>query len=93
MMSAFPAFLSGCLRCPQSKRAASSLLATLVSDRELIVVDNASDDDSVAVLDPLDDDVNFVAEMLDKTMQGANVVFTCNLLPRSPQYGGVALPP
>ncbi|MDR2689486.1 MAG: glycosyltransferase [Azoarcus sp.] len=126
-MSAFPVFLSvvyvvrnQSTRLDGILRAASSLLATLVSDHELIVVDNASDDDSVAalkgltgkgglpnlqvyalttevdadvafwvglenalgdfvaVLDPLVDDVNFVAEMLDKAMQGADVVFARN---------------
>lgn len=100
---------------------ASAKLAPLVSDYELIIVDNASDDESVrilkklsgqscnpnlqvyaltkevdsdtaswvglenalgdfvAVIDPLLDDINFLPEMLDKAVTGADVVFANNL--------------
>lgn len=101
-------------------RETCTRLSTLVSDFELIIVDNASDDDSVirlkkladvdglpnlqvyaltkevdsdtafwvglenalgdfvAVLDPLADDVAFLPQMLDKAMEGADVVFANN---------------
>lgn len=96
------------------------LLGELVSDYEIVVVDNASNDDSllrlkalsgsdglpnlqvyaltkeidadtaawaglenalgdyVAVIDPLDDDINFLPEMLDRAVSGADVVFANN---------------
>ncbi|EGF32119.1 glycosyltransferase [Oxalobacteraceae bacterium IMCC9480] len=99
---------------------AASCVASLVSDYELIVVDNASDDDSisvlktltaenglpnlqiyaltkevdadtaswvglesalgdfVAVIDPFADDIEFLPEMLDKAVSGADVVFANN---------------
>lgn len=99
---------------------AASCIASLVSDYEIIIVDNASDDDSisvlktltgenglpnlqiyaltkevdadtaswvglenalgdfVAVIDPLADDIEFLPEMLDKAVSGADVVFANN---------------
>lgn len=99
---------------------ASRLLRDLVSDHEIVVVDNASDDDSVtrlkaltapdglpnlqiyaltkeidadtaawvglenalgdfvAVIDPLSDDFAFLPAMLDKAVNGADVVFAAN---------------
>lgn len=99
---------------------AASVISGLVSDYELIIVDNASDDDSistlkaltgeqglanlqvyaltkevntdtaswvglenalgdfVAVIDPLVDDINFIPTMLDKAVNGADVVFASN---------------
>lgn len=99
---------------------AAAVISTLVSDYELIIVDNASEDDSisvmkrltgedgvanlqvyaltkevdadtaswvglenalgdfVAVIDPLIDDLNFLPEMLDKAVRGADVVFANN---------------
>jgi hypothetical protein len=101
-------------------QSASAQLALLASDYELIIVDNASDDESigvlkkltgqsgypnlqvyaltkevdgetaswvglenalgdfVAVIDPLLDDINFLPEMLDKAVSGADVVFANN---------------
>lgn len=101
-------------------RSASEKLSSLVSDYELIIVDNASDDDSVAllknltdqsgyqnmqvyvltkevdadtaswvglenalgdfiaVIDPLLDDIEFLPQMLDKAVKGADVVFANN---------------
>lgn len=101
-------------------RAASTVLNSLVSDYELIIVDNSSDDESVsilkkltgenglpnlqvyaltkevdadtaawvglenalgdfiAVINPLDDDINFLPELLDKAVSGADVVFANN---------------
>lgn len=98
----------------------SRMLDELVSDYELVIVDNASDDDSllrlkaltgadglpnlqvyaltkevdadtaswvglenalgdfVAVIDPLNDDISFLPEMLDKAVSGADVVFANN---------------
>jgi len=98
-----------------------SCIDALVADYEIIIVDNASDDDSIAVLkaligenglpnlqiygltkevdadtaswvglenalgdficviDPLVDDVEFLPEMLDKAVIGADVVFARNL--------------
>lgn len=100
----------------------SQMLSGLVSDHEIVIVDNASDDDSllrlksltgtnglpnlqvyaltkevdadtaawvglenalgdfVAVLDPLADDIAFLPEMLDKAVNGADVVFANNEL-------------
>jgi len=99
---------------------AASIIAATVSDYELIVVDNASEDDSilqlkrltsetglanlqvyaltkevdadtaswvglenalgdfVAVIDPLIDDINFIPQMLDQAVAGADVVFANN---------------
>jgi hypothetical protein len=96
------------------------MLDQLVSDYEIVIVDNASDDDSllrlkmltgadglpnlqvyaltkevdtdtacwvglenalgdfVAVIDPLNDDIGFLPEMLDKAVNGADVVFAHN---------------
>lgn len=98
----------------------SQMLSKLVSDHEIVIVDNASDDDSllrlkaltgvdglpnlqvyaltkeidadtaawvglenalgdfVAVIDPLNDDISFLPEMLDKAVSGADVVFANN---------------
>ena len=98
----------------------SARLELLVSDYELIVVDNASDDESVtilknitdqnglpniqvfaltkvvdtdtaswvglegalgdfvAVFDPLTDDISFLPQMLDKAVEGVDVVFAFN---------------
>lgn len=98
----------------------SQMLGDLVSDYEIVIVDNASDDDSllrlkaltgidglpnlqvyaltkevdadtaawvglenalgdfVAVIDPLNDDISFLPEMLDKAVSGADVVFANN---------------
>lgn len=98
----------------------SRMLDELVSDYELVIVDNASDDDSllrlkaltgadglpnlqvyaltkevdadtaswvglenalgdfVAVIDPLNDDISFLPEMLDKAVSGVDVVFANN---------------
>ncbi|SDY20603.1 Glycosyltransferase involved in cell wall bisynthesis [Collimonas sp. OK242] len=99
---------------------AATGISSLVSDYELIIVDNASDDDSISVLknlagengqpnlqvyaltkevdadtaswvglenalgdfvvviDPLADDIDFLPEMLDKAVSGADVVFASN---------------
>jgi len=98
----------------------SKMLGELVSDHEIVIIDNASDDDSllrlkaltgqdglpnlqvyaltkevdadtaawvglenalgdfVAVIDPLNDDISFLPEMLDKAVSGADVVFANN---------------
>ena len=98
----------------------SRMLSELASDHEIVIVDNASDDDSllrlkvltgpdglpnlqvyaltkevdsdtaawvglenalgdfVAVIDPLNDDINFLPELLDKAVCGADVVFAKN---------------
>jgi len=98
----------------------SQMLGELVSDHEIVIVDNSSDDDSVSVLkslteedglpnlqvyaltkevdtdsaawvglenalgdfvsviDPLNDDIIFLPEMLDKAVSGADVVFANN---------------
>lgn len=126
-MDLFPCFLSVVfvVRNQSEKmeallREATSAIAPYVSDYELIVVDNASDDDSiatlkrltdvqglanlqiyaltkevdddtaswvglenalgdyVAVIDPLLDDIGFVTTMLDKAVNGADVVFANN---------------
>jgi hypothetical protein len=99
---------------------AAACFSSRVSDYELIIVDNASDDDSVsllkhltkveglpnlqvyaltkevdvdtaswvglenalgdfvAVIDPLIDDIDFLPEMLDKAVSGADVIFANN---------------
>ncbi|WP_425666248.1 glycosyltransferase [Vibrio tubiashii] len=101
-------------------QTATKKLSSLVADYELIIVDNASDDDSVAalknfsaqtgypnlqvyaltkelnhdtaswvglenalgdfvaVIDPLIDDIDFLPEMLDKAVLGADVVLASN---------------
>jgi hypothetical protein len=98
----------------------SKMLGELVSDHEIVIIDNASDDDSllrlkaltsidglpnlqvyaltkevdadtaawvglenalgdfVAVIDPLNDDISFLPEMLDKAVSGADAVFANN---------------
>lgn len=98
----------------------SRMLVGLVSDHEIVIVDNASDDgsllrlkvltgadglpnlqvyaltkevdadtaawvglenalgDFVAVIDPSNDDINYLSEMLDKAVSGADVVFANN---------------
>lgn len=98
----------------------SRMLSGLVSDHEIVILDNASDDDSllrlkvltgadglpnlqvyaltkevdadtaawvglenalgdfVAVIDPLNDDISVLPEMLDKAVSGADVVFANN---------------
>jgi hypothetical protein len=105
---------------------AASCIASLVSDYEIIIIDNASDDDSlsvlktltgesglpnlqiyaltkevdadtaswvglenalgdfVAVIDPLADAIEFLPDMLDKAVSGADVVFANNQQ-RAPQ--------
>ncbi|WP_370632981.1 glycosyltransferase [Achromobacter sp. ACM05] len=109
---------------------AASCIASLVSDYEIIIVDNASSDDSVsvlktltgerglpnlqiyaltkevdadtaswvglenalgdfvAVIDPLADSVEFLPEMLEKAVSGADVVFANNQrkVPQSVAY-------
>jgi polyisoprenyl-phosphate glycosyltransferase len=126
-MAFFPVFLSIVLvvrnQSAQGEKIlsnAASCIASLVSDYEIIIVDNASDDDSisvlktltgenglpnlqiyaltkevdadtaswvglenalgdfVAVIDPLADDIEFLPEMLDKAVTGADVVFAHN---------------
>jgi len=126
-MAFFPVFLSVVLVVRNQSTQLEKLLYeaatginTLVSDYELIIVDNASDDDSVsvlknltredghpnlqvyaltkvvdadtaswvglenalgdfvAVIDPLTDDFCFLPEMLDKAVNGADVVFATN---------------
>lgn len=99
---------------------ATARISSCVSDYELIIVDNASEDDSIAVLksltgengmpnlqvyaltkevdadtaswvglesalgdfvgviDPFSDDISFLTEMLDKAVDGADVVFANN---------------
>lgn len=99
---------------------ATTVISNLVSDYELIIVDNASEDNSisvmkhltgesgfanlqvyaltkevdtdtaswvglenalgdfVAVIDPLIDDINFLPELLDQAVRGADVVFANN---------------
>lgn len=98
----------------------SQMLSELVSDYEIVIVDNASDDDSlfllksltaidglpnlqiyalttevdtdtaawvglenalgdfVAVINPFNDDIGFLPEMIDKAVKGADVVFANN---------------
>lgn len=126
-MASFPIFLSVVMVLRNQSRHIDSMLAEavgtlsrLVSDFELIVVDNASEDDSVsilkkltgeqglpnvqvyaltkavdadtaswvglenalgdfvAVVDPFSDDIGFLREMLDKALEGADVVFANN---------------
>jgi hypothetical protein len=126
-MSFFPVFLSvvlvvrnQALDLEKTLKDAEAELAGSVSDYELIIIDNASDDDSVAVLkaltgeqglanlqvyaltkevdadtaswvglenalgdfvaviDPHTDCINFLPEMLDKAVHGAEVVFATN---------------
>lgn len=126
-MDLFPCFLSVVfvVRNQSEKiesllRQATSAIAPRVADYELIVVDNASNDDSVAtlkrltgvqglanlqvyaltkevdddtafwvglenalgdyvaVIDPFVDDIDFVLSMLDKAVNGADVVFASN---------------
>lgn len=133
-MTFFPVFLSVVFvvrnqsgRIEQILANATSSIRSLVSDYELIIVDNASDDDSVSVLknlageaglpnlqvyalikevdtdtaswvglenalgdfvvviDPLLDDIEFVSEMLDRSLGGADVVFANN--ERKPAQG------
>ena len=102
----------------------SRTISPIVSDYEIIIVDNASTDESiaglkrltgegglpnlqiyaltkevdsdtaswvglenalgdfVAVLDPLADDINFLPQMLDQALSGADVVFAVNKLKR-----------
>ena len=114
-------------------KSATTQLAPLVSDYELIVVDNASDDQSlsvlrkltehaglpnlqvyslikevdtdtaswvglenalgdyIAIIDPLRDDISFLPQMLDKALNGAEVVFAKNLKkPRQSLLYGLA---
>lgn len=126
-MNYFPVFLSVVfvLRNQQDElegilRSAVAQLTGLVSDYEIVVVDNSSDDDSVAllksltgenglpnlqvyaltkevdsdtaswvglesalgdfvaVIDPLEDNIGFLPQMLDKAVSGADVVFARN---------------
>ena len=126
-MSQFPVFLSVVFVVRNHSamlaallQEAEAIISEIVSDYELIVVDNASDDDSiatlkpmtgengianlqvyaltkevdadtaswvglenalgdfVAVIDPLTNDIGFVPQMLDKAMEGADVVFAIN---------------
>jgi glycosyltransferase involved in cell wall biosynthesis len=126
-MAFFPIFLSivfvvrnQSTRVEKVLTDAASCIASLVSDYEIIVVDDASDDDSVsvlktltredglpnlqiyaltkevdadtaswvglenalgdfvAVIDPLADDIEFLPEMLEKAVSGADVVFANN---------------
>lgn len=126
-MASFPIFLSVVMVVRNQSGHIESMLAeavetlsSQVSDFELIVVDNASEDDSVsilkkltgeqglpnvqvyaltkavdadtaswvglenalgdfvAVLDPFSDDIGFLSEMLDKALEGADVVFANN---------------
>ncbi len=126
-MTYFPIFLSVVLVVRNQSNELHSILSdsatvisALVSDYELIVVDNASDDNSVAVLkkltgvgglpnlqiyaltkevdtdtaswvglenalgdfvavvDPTSDDVNFLPNMLEQAVEGADVVFASN---------------
>lgn len=127
MQPFFPVFLSVVVVVRNQSERLAELLAhagacigPLVSDYELIVIDNASQDDSVevlkglvgeagfsniqvyalskevdtdtafwvglenalgdfvVVLDPMVDDIAFVPKMLDKAVQGADVVFANN---------------
>lgn len=108
------------LELEQLLKTASDMVASLASDYELVVVDNASDDESVvllkkltgeqgipnlqiyaltkevdadtvawvglenalgdfvAVLDPMIDDIQYLSEMLDRAVCGADVVFASN---------------
>ena len=126
-MAFFPVFLSVVFvvrnqssRIEKILADASASISFLVSDYELIIVDNASDDDSISVfkkltgerglpnlqvyalikevdndtaswiglesalgdfvvvIDPLADDIAFLSVMLDKAVNGADVVFANN---------------
>jgi glycosyltransferase involved in cell wall biosynthesis len=126
-MTFFPVFLSVVFvvrnqsgRIETILSDAATHISSLVSDYELIIVDNASNDDSVsvlknltgengqpnlqvyaltkevdidtaswvglenalgdfvAVINPLEDDIGFLPEMLDKAVSGADVVFAKN---------------
>lgn len=126
-MPSFQLFLSvvyvvrnQCLHLEDIVRNSTAQLSSLVTDYELIIVDNASDDDSitrlknltarngypnlqvfaltkevdhdtatwvglenalgdfVAVLDPLADDLQFLPNMLERAVGGADVVFANN---------------
>ena len=126
-MKYFPIFLSVVLVVRNQSSQIESLIKEvaahvdpLVSDYELIIVDNASEDESVsvlkkltgeqgvpnlqvyaltkevnadtaawvglenalgdfvAVIDPLSDDIEFLPEMLDNSVRGADVVFATN---------------
>lgn len=127
MITQLPIFLSLVITTRNQADQIQALLAEigrmldqLVSDYEIVIVDNASDDDSllrlkmltgaeglpnlqvyaltkevdadtaswvglenalgdfVAVIDPLNDDIGFLPEMLDKAVSGADVVFANN---------------
>ncbi len=126
-MTFFPCFLSVVFvirnrsdEVEQLLCEAASVIASIVSDYELIVVDNASNDNSIRVLkrltsetglpnlqvyaltkevdadtaswvglenalgdfvvviDPLSDDIQFIPQMLDQAVRGADVVFANN---------------
>jgi len=126
-MQAFPIFLSAVVVVQNQANMLEKLLseltetiAGLVSDYELIIIDNSSDDgsvaalreltgnhgypnvqvysltkqvdidtaswvglenalgDFVAVVNPLNDDINFLSKMLDKAVNGYDVVLTTN---------------
>jgi glycosyltransferase involved in cell wall biosynthesis len=126
-MTYFPIFLSVVFVLQNQSRdiqqtlnEATKAIASLVSDYEIIVVDNASNDESIAILkmlsgvdglpnlqvyaltkevdldtatwigmenalgdfivsiDPVSDDINFLKEMLDKAVNGTDVVFASN---------------
>jgi hypothetical protein len=126
-MAIFPVFLSVVFVMRNQSAHIEKILSdavesvsSLVSDYELIIVDNASDDDSISalkkltgenglpnlqvytltkevdsdtaswvglenalgdfvtVIDPLADDIDFLPEMLDKAVSGADVVFASN---------------
>ncbi|WP_313623701.1 glycosyltransferase [Achromobacter sp.] len=138
-MAFFPIFLSIVFVVRNQSRHIEKILtdaafcvAPLVSDYEIIVVDNASDDDSVsvlktltgerglpnlqiyaltkevdadtaswaglenalgdfvAVIDPMADSVEFLPEMLEKAVSGADVVFANNRQ-KAPQSGAYRL--
>lgn len=126
-MTTYPIFLSVALVVRNSSYClddvlleATNLLSPLVSDYELIIIDNASNDDSVAklkkytlenglpnlqvyaltkevdvdtaawvglenalgdfvaVIDPTQDSIQYLPEMLDKSLSGVDVVFSAN---------------
>lgn len=126
-MACFPCFLSVVFvvrnqsdRLQQILTEAASVISGIASDYELVIVDNASEDDSVgllkkltglegianlqvyaltkevdsdtaswvglenalgdfvAVVDVLTDDIRFIPQMLDKAVEGADVVFAQN---------------
>lgn len=129
-MSFFPIFLSVAFVVRNQSneleamvRDATRAVSSLVSDYELIVVDNASDDESIgvlkrlcgegvfpnmqvyaltkqvdldtaswvglenalgdfiAVVDPVDDDIAFLAQMLEAAVSGADVIFAASTHP------------